>query len=148
MNLAENRDAYRRYHILETLEAGIVLSGHEAKSARLGTVSLKGAFVVFHGEDPTLVNAHIGSFQPKNAPSGYDPRHARKLLLTRKEIQRFQGQRGGEGLTLVPLRLYTRSRRLKLEVGLVRSKTKADQRESIKKREAQREIRRAMRGKI
>lgn len=147
MSLAENRDARRRYHILETLEAGVVLSGHEVKSARLGNVSLKGAFVVFHDEAPTLVNTHIGSFQPKNAPSGYDPRRARKLLFKRKEIQRLFGKRSGEGLTLVPLRLYTRSRRVKLEVGLARSKTKADQRDTIKKREAEQEIRRAIRGK-
>lgn len=144
---AENRDARRRYQILETLEAGIVLSGHETKSARLGTVSLKGAFVVFHDEEPTLVNAHIGSFQPKNAPQGYDPRRARKLLLRRKEVSRLIGRRSGEGLTLVPLRLYSRGSRIKIEVGLARSKTKADEREAIKAREAKREIRRALRGK-
>lgn len=148
MSLAENRDARRRYQILETLEAGVVLSGHEVKSARLGTVSLKGSFVIFHGEEPTLVNAHIGSFQPKNAPSGYDPRRTRALLLKKKEIQRLSGKRASERLTLVPLALYTRRGRLKLELGLARSKTKADQREAIKTRESQREIRRAMRGKI
>lgn len=145
--LAENRDAFRRYTILETFEVGIVLTGHETKSARLGTVSLKGSFVVMHGEEPTLVNAHIGSFQPKNAPKAYDPRRARTLLLQRKEINRLLGKRTGEGLTMVPLRLYTRRGRLKLEVGLARSKTKADQREAIKAREAGQEIRRAMRGK-
>lgn len=145
--IAENRDAHRRYAILEKFEAGIVLTGHEAKSARLGTVSLKGAFVVIHGEEPTLVNAHIGSFQPKNAPRAYDPSRARTLLLQRKEIIRLLGKRTGEGLTLVPLRLYTRRGRLKLEVGLARSKTKADQREAMKAREAERDIRRALRGK-
>lgn len=144
---AENRDAHRRYAILETFEAGIVLTGHEVKSARLGTVSLKGAFVVMHGDKPTLVNAHIGSFQPKNAPRAYDSRRARTLLLQRKEISRLLGKRSGEGLTLVPLRLYTRRGRLKLEVGLARSKTKADQRETMKAREAQHEIRRVLRGK-
>lgn len=145
--LAENRDARRRYHILETLEAGIALTGHEVKSARLGTVSLKGSFVVSHGKAPTLVNAHIGSFQPKNAPAGYDPRRSRTLLLTRAEIERLLGKRAGQGLTLVPLRMYTRYRRLKLEIGLARSKTKADQREAIKSREAEREIRRVLRAK-
>ena len=77
MDLALNRDARRRYQILDTLEAGLVLTGHEVKSARLGTVSLKGSFVVFRGERPMLVNAHIGSFQPKNAPTSYDPRACR-----------------------------------------------------------------------
>lgn len=147
MTKAENRDARRRYQILETLEAGIVLSGHEAKSARLGTVSLKGAFVVFHDEEPTLVNAYIGSFQPKNTPKGYDPRRARRLLLRWNEVSRLIGRRSGEGLTLVPLRLYTRGSRIKIEVGVARSKTKADEREAIKKREAGRDIRRAMRRK-
>lgn len=148
MTLAENRDARHRYHILETLEAGLSLTGHEAKSARLGTVSLQGAFVVLRGEEPILVNAHIGSFQPKNAPTGYDPRRARKLLLREREIQHLLGKRAAEGLTLVPLKLYTRRRRLKLEVGLARSKTKKDQREALKAREADREIRRVMRGKV
>lgn len=147
MTIAENRDARRRYQILETLEAGLALTGHEVKSARLGTVSLKGAFVVFRGERPTLVNAHIGSFQPKNAPKDYDPRRSRPLLLQRREIERLVGKRGGEALTLVPLRLYTRGRRVKVEIGLARSKTKADQREAIKSREATRDIRRALRGK-
>ncbi len=148
MTLAENRDARRRYQILDTLEAGLALTGHEVKSARLGTVSLKGSFVVFRGERPTLVNAHIGSFQPKNAPRDYDPRRNRPLLLRRDELKRLLGKRTGEGLTLIPLRLYTRGRRLKLEIGLARSKTKADQREAIKTREAKREIRRALRGKV
>lgn len=144
MTLAENRDAQRRYHILETVSAGLVLTGHEVKSARLGTVSLKGSFVVLHGEEPVLVNAHIGSFQPKNAPAGYESRRTRRLLLQRREIQRLLGKRSGEGLTLVPLRLYTHYRRLKLEVGLARSKTHRDQREALKAREAQKDIRRAL----
>lgn len=148
MALAENRDAHHRYHILETFEAGLVLTGHEAKSARRGTVSLKGSFVVLRGEEPVLVNAHIGSFQPKNAPPSYDPRRTRQLLLQKAEIQRLLGKRAGQGLTLVPLRLYTRRGRLKMEVGLARSKTKKDQREVMKAREAEREIRRALRGKI
>jgi SsrA-binding protein len=94
------------------------------------------------------VNAHIGSFQPKNAPPGYDPTRARKLLLHAREVKRILGKRAGEGLTLVPLRLYTSRGRLKVEVGIARSKTKADQREALKAREAEREIRRAMRGKV
>lgn len=145
--LAENRDARRRYHILETLEAGLVLTGHETKSARIGNVSLKGAFVVFRGGSPVLVNAHIGSFQPKNAPKEYDPLRTRPLLLQKQEIQRLLGKRAAEGLTLVPLRLYARRQKIKIEVALARSKTTADQRESLKAREAEREIRRAQRGK-
>lgn len=147
MVLAENRDARRRYQILEILEAGLVLTGHETKSARRGNVSLKGSFVVLHAGEPTLINAHIGSFQPKNAPPDYDPRRARKLLLHHREVERLYGRRSGERLTLVPLRLYTRRARVKMEIGLARSKTKSDQRETIKAREAEREIRRVLRGK-
>lgn len=146
--LAENKDARRRYAILDTLEAGIALTGHETKSARKGAVSLKGAFVVMKGERPMLVNAHIGSFQPRNAPAGYDPTRPRPLLLQRQELKRILGKRAGEGLTFVPLRLYTSRARIKVEVGIARSKTQRDQRESIKKREAQRDIRRALRGKV
>lgn len=146
-SIAVNKDARRRYHILDTLEAGIVLSGHEVKSARRGTVSLKGAFVVMKGSEPTLLNAHIGSFQPRNAPAGYDPVRPRKLLLHAAEIKRLLGKRAGEGLTLVPLRLYTSRARVKVQIGIARSKSKADQREAIKARQAQREIRRALRPK-
>lgn len=145
--IAENPAARRNYHILETIEAGVVLSGHEAKSARRGTVSLRGAFVVVKGTETYLVNAHIGSFQPKNAPAGYDPTRSRKLLLHGREVKRLLGKRAGEGLTLVPLSLYTSRGRLKVAVGIARSKSKADQREALKKREADREIRRAMRRK-
>jgi SsrA-binding protein len=146
-SIAENRDAQRKYHILETLEAGIVLSGHEVKSARRGAVSLRGAFVVLKGDEPYLVNAHIGSFQPKNAPADYEPTQSRKLLLHAREIKRILGKRAGEGLTLVPLRLYTSRGKLKVAVGIARSKSKADQRETLKKKDAEREMRRALRGK-
>lgn len=147
MLLAENRDARRRYHILETLEAGLVLTGHETKSARKGTVSLKGSFVTFRSERPVLTNAHIGSFQPKNAPRDYDPRRARALLLKKEELRRLLGKRAGEGLTLVPLTLYARRSRIKVEIGLARSKTKRDERQEMRAREAERDIRRALRGK-
>lgn len=94
-----------------------------------------------------LINAHIGSFQPKNAPKGYDPTRTRSLLFRKKEIRRLLGKRAAEGLTLIPLRFYTRAGRIKIEVGLARSKSKADEREAIKSREAEREIRRVMRAK-
>lgn len=145
--LAENKDARRRYAILDTIEAGIVLSGHETKSARKGTVSLKGSYVVMHGETPMLVNAHIGSFQPKNAPTAYDPTRPRTLLLQRQEIKRLLGKRAGEGLTFVPLQVYTSRALIKVSVGIARSKSKRDERQELKARAAQREIRRAMRGK-
>ncbi len=145
--ITENKDARHKYLILETFEAGIVLTGHETKSARTGNVSFKGSFVVLKGEEPYLVNVHIGSFQPGNAPAGYDPTRSRKLLLHAAEVKKILGKNAAQGLTMVPLRLYTSRGKLKVEVGVARSKTKKDERETLKKREANREIERAMRGK-
>lgn len=145
--LAENKDARHKYLILETFEAGIVLTGHEAKSARTGNVSFKGAFVTLKGEEPYLVNVHIGSFQPSNAPAGYDPTRSRKLLMHSTEIKKILGKNAAQGLTMIPLKLYTSRGRLKVEIGIARSKSKKDERETLKKREAKREINRAMRGK-
>lgn len=146
-SIAINRDARRKYHVQETLEAGIALTGHEAKSARTGNVSLRGSFAVLRKEEPYLINAHIGSFQPQNAPKGYDPTRPRKLLLTKDEIRKIIGKRSGEGLTMIPLKLYTHRGRLKVEIGIARSKLKKDRREDIKRRDAEREIRRVLRGK-
>jgi len=145
--LAENKDARRKYAVEETLEAGIALTGHEVKSAKKGNVSLKGSFVTMKGNEPYLVNTHIGSFQPGNAPQGYDPTRPRRLLLKKLEIKRILGKRAGQGLTMVPLKLYTTRSLLKVEVGIARSKSKKDEREDIKKREAKREIDRALRAK-
>ena len=146
-NITENKDAHHKYNIFETLEAGIVLTGHEAKSARRGTVSLKGSYVVLKGEEPYLVNAHIGSFQPSNAPEGYDPLRSRKILMHSEEIKKIIGKNKGQALTMVPLRLYSSRGVMKVEIGLARAKSNKDKRDTIKKREANREIARAMRSK-
>ena len=146
--LAENKRARFDYQILETFEAGIVLNGQEVKSIRKGKASLKGAFLVFKGEEPYLINVNIPPYQPKNAPSDYDPERARKVLLKKREIKYLLGKSKEKGLTLIPLRLYTKAGKIKVEIGIARGKRKPDKREEIKKREIEREIRRAIKEKF
>jgi SsrA-binding protein len=143
--LTRNPRAKYDYHILETFEAGMVLSGQEVKSVKNGRMSLKGSYVTIKNEEAWLINALIPSYQPKNAPDNYDPSRTRKLLLHKKEIKSLIGKTKQKGLTLVPLRVYTKHNRIKLEFGLGQGKRKVDKREKIKKREAKRRIDRALR---
>lgn len=145
--ISENKEAFHKYSIEETIEAGIVLTGHEVKSARKGTVTLKGSYAVLKGEEVYLVNAHIGSFQPGNTPDGYDPTRSRKLLLHSAEIKKIIGKNKAAGLTMVPLGLYTGHGKIKVKLGIARTKSKKDKREDMKTREANREIARAIRAK-
>ena len=141
---AENRKAHFNYTIQETFQAGLVLQGQEVKSVRLGRISLAGSYVVVQGEELFLRGATISPYQPANASAGYNPERDRKLLLHKEEIRYLLGKSKEEGLTLVPLRVYTDKRTIKLEFGLARGKKKEDKREVLKKREAKREIERAL----
>ena len=145
--LAENKKAYFTYKILEKFEAGMVLIGQEVKSIRSGRISLKGSYVVFKGEELFLIGANIPPYQPKNAPANYNPERPRKLLLNKSEIKRLIGKTKEKGLTLIPLKVYTKNARIKLEFGIGKGKKKADKRELIKKREAEREMRRALKSR-
>jgi len=148
--LAENKKAYFNYQILETFEAGVELKGFEVKAIKTGRVNLTGAFATLkrsHGGRSTeiwLTNADIPPYQPKNAPASYEPYRTRKLLLHKSEIKALIGKSAQKGLTLVPLRVYNKRGKIKLEFGLARSKKKQDKRETIKRREAEREIDRIM----
>ncbi len=144
---SENKKAYFTYEILEKFEAGIVLIGQEVKSIRSGRISLKGSYVILKGEEPYLVGANIPSYQPKNAPPDYVPERPRKLLLNKLEIKRLIGKTKEKGLTLIPLKVYTKGAKIKLEFGIGKGKKKADKRETIKKREAEREMRRALKSR-
>jgi SsrA-binding protein len=146
--LAYNRKATFDYEFLEKYEAGLVLTGHEVKSAKKGHISLQGSYVVIRGEEAWLLNANIGSFQPNNAPPDYDNLRSRKLLLHKKEVQSLIRQTQQKGLTLVPIRVYTKKAKVKLEFALARGKRKADKRQKIMKRESDRDIGRALRGKF
>jgi len=140
MIITKNKRAYFDYNILETCEAGIVLRGFEVKSVKLGHISLKGSYVTIKSNEAFLLNAHISAYQPKNMPQNYDPTRTRKLLLKRSEIKILIGKTASQGLTIVPLSVYTKKGKIKVQIGLAKSKTKRDKRETIKKRIAQREM--------
>ncbi len=142
--IQKNKKAYFDYKILEKFEAGISLTGNEVKSIRLGKISLKGSYVVIKNEEAFLINCNIPPYQPANAPENHDPERTRRLLLRKKEIRYLIGKTKQKGLTLVPLRVYNKKGKIKIEIGLVKGKKKPDKREKIKKREQEREIRRAL----
>src|ERR1035437_8653149 len=141
---AENRKAHFNYEILEKLTAGIELLGFEVKAVKAGRMTLDGTYAVIRGNEAFLIGAGITPLQPKNAPTDYDERRNRKLLLTKKEIKRLSGTENQNGLTIVALSVYNMGRKIKVELGLAKGKKTRDKRESIKKRESDREIRRTL----
>ena len=146
--LATNPRAKYDYHILKTFEAGMVLAGHEVKAIKTGHISLKGSYVIIKNEEAWLINAQIPPYQPKNTPTDYQPSQTRKLLLNKREIKSLIGQSKRKGLTLVPLRVYTKKGKIKLAFALGLGKRQTDKREKIIKREVKRRIDRALREKI
>lgn len=141
--LAENKKAYYDYEILEKFEAGLVLTGSEVKSIKTGHIGLKGSYVVLK-EEVYLIGATIPPYQPKNASPDYDPERSRKLLLNKSEIKYLIGKTKERGLTLIPLKVYTKYAKIKLEFGIAKGRKKPDKRELIKKREADRIIEREL----
>ncbi len=141
---ATNERAHFDYEILETLEAGLVLSGHEVKSIKAGRASIRGAYVKILGNEAWLVGATVSPFQPGNVPADYDQQRTRKLLLKKSELKYLLGKSQEKGLTLIPVKLYNKNGLVKLEVGIGRGKKKADKREKIAKREVQRKIERTL----
>ena len=143
-DLAANDRARHDYELLEKLEAGLVLSGQEVKSAKTGHLKLKGAHVAFSRGEAMLVGAHIARY-PKAGPlPDYDPERSRKLLLHKRQLDRLRGKREEEGLTIVPLRAYMVGGRIKIEIAVARGKKEYEKRESIKKRDIDRQIRSAL----
>src|SRR3989338_628797 len=131
--LAENKKAYFNYEILEKLEAGIVLLGQEVKSIRGGRINLAGSYVVLKDNEVFLIGANIPPYQPKNIFDDYRPDRSRKLLLKKKEINSLIGKSRQKSLTLIPLRVYNRNGKIKLEFGIGKGKKEFDKRETIKK---------------
>jgi len=142
--LAENKKAYFKYEVLEKFEAGISLLGQEVKSLKTYGVNLSGNYVVLKGEELFWVGANIPPYQPGNAPASYQPERSRKLLLKKSEIRYLIGKSREKHLTLIPLGLYIKNSKIKLEFAIARGKKQFDKREIIKKREIEREIRRAL----
>jgi len=142
--IAENRRARFDYQILETLEAGIVLTGDEVKSLRATSGNLSDAYATAHGSDIFLINCYIGPYSHAYIKSE-DARRTRKLLLHRKEIDKLSGAISRKGLTIIPLKLYFSLRgRVKVELGIAQHKKTVDKRETIKERDMAREARRAL----
>jgi SsrA-binding protein len=134
-----NRQAYHEYFVEETVEAGIALTGTEVKSIRAGHVNLRGAYARIKGDEVWLEGAHIAEYE-QGTYMNHDPLRTRKLLLHRREIERLEMRVNAKGLTLVPLKLYFKGNRAKVELGLCRGKKLYDKRETIKERETQREL--------
>ncbi len=144
MSLAENRKAHFNYEILEKYEAGLVLTGSEVKSLRKGQASLDGAFVSMRDGHPAIVGMHIALYQPSNPSSTADSRRERGLLLKASEILELTERARTEGLAIIPLSIYQKGKRMKMAIALARGKKKYDKREGMKKRDAERDMRRAM----
>jgi SsrA-binding protein len=142
--IATNRRARHEYEILETIEAGLALRGTEAKSLRDGQVNFKDSYATIRNSEAWLLGCHISPYS-HGTDANHDPERDRKLLLHRREISRLTGKIAERGLTLVPLRLYFKKGRVKLEIGLARGKKLHDKRSAIREREVQREMDRAAR---
>lgn len=142
--LVENKKARLEYEILASYEAGMNLAGFEVKSLRAGKASLAGSRIVVRGGEAFLSGATISPYQPENMPKGYDPERTRRLLMNKKEIAELASQEGQKGLTIIPIMVYNKNRKLKLEVAVVRHKNKRDKRDTLKGRDAKREIERTL----
>lgn len=140
MSFVENKKVFFNYEILEKIEAGIELFGFEAKSVKAGKANISGAFVKIYNNEAWLVSCSISPFQEKNTPKDYGFDRARKLLLHKEEINTLMGKVKEKGLTLVPIKMYARRGKIKVELGLGKSKTRIDKREKIKKRDVEREV--------
>jgi SsrA-binding protein len=143
-DVATNRQARHRYHLLERWEAGLVLTGTEVKSLRDGKAQIKDGYATVRDGEVFLHNVHIPPYPPA-ARDNHEPERTRKLLMHRHEIERLIGKTRERGLTLVPTRLYFREGRAKVELALARGKAVADKRQSIKERELKREMERSFR---
>ncbi len=141
-----NRTAFRDFHIEEKFEAGIELRGSEVKSLRAGQASLKESFGMVRDEEVFLINSYIAPYEGANI-FNHQPKRERKLLMHRREINRLIGKSQAKGYTLVPLKIYFSKKYAKLELGLGKGKKNIDKREDIKRKDAEREMERAIKSK-
>jgi len=142
--VATNRKASYNYFLQDKIEAGIVLQGSEIKSLRAGQVSIKEAYVRTDGNEAWLVNSHIAPYDPASNQN-HRPKRERKLLLHKREITRLWDEVRQKGVTIVPLRIYLRDGRAKVEIAVAKGKQKRDKRQEIAKRDVRREIQKALR---
>ena len=142
-NIAENRKAFHDFHMLETFEAGVALVGTEVKAIREGRVNLRDSFARIVGGEVFVHNVHIGSYSSRGY-ADHEPLRPRKLLLHRQEIRKLIGKTTEKGMTLVPVRMYFKDGRVKLALSLAKGKKDYDRRETIKRRDTERETRAAI----
>ena len=140
--LVDYKKARFDYEVREQFEAGIELLGFEVKSLKKGQGSLDGSHVIVRGGEAFVVNMNVPAYQEKNTPKGYEPRRNRKLMLNKKEMIQISDSESGKGLTVVPISVYNKGNLIKVSVAIVRGKKKFDKRETTKKRETDRNIRR------
>jgi SsrA-binding protein len=142
--ISDNRQARFLYEILETFEAGVQLAGTEVKSIRAGKVNLRDGYALIRNGEAWLINVHISAYDASSQYFNHDPRRTRKLLLNRKEISKLIGQVEQKGLTLVPLKMYFKGSWVKISIGLGRGKKLHDKRETLKRRQDEREMARML----
>ena len=142
--LIHNRKARFNFEFLEHFEAGVQLFGHEVKALKTGKASLDGAYVIIRGAEAFLVGATISPYQVANTPDNYDPERPRKLLLNRKELEKLDRESAQTRLTIVPIKWYNKSGKVKLDIALARGKKKVDKRETLKARDTKRDIQRIL----
>jgi len=147
--VAQNRKAFHDYHILERLEAGLVLTGDEVKSLRSGKASLQGAFAAVTRGELYLINCNITPYSKAHTKSEEQAKRSRKLLIHKKELMRLIGDISRKGITIIPLSIYFNDRNIaKVELGIAKHKKAASRKEEIKERDIQREARREIRGRF
>lgn len=144
--ITQNRKAFHDFHIEEKVEAGIALVGTEVKSLREARVNLKDSYVVIKDSEAILLNCHISPYTHGNIMN-HDPLRSRKLLLHKKEIMKLQSKVVQKGYSLIPLKMYFKGPHIKVEIGLAKGKRQYEKRESIRRKEADREIQRAVRSR-
>jgi SsrA-binding protein len=144
--IADNRKAHHDYHLLETFEAGLALTGTEVKAMREGRANLRDSYCRIDRGEAFLLNAHVGQYSHGGSAS-HDPLRPRKLLLHQQEIRKLLGKTTEKGMTIVPLRMYFKNGRAKLAIALAKGKKTYDKRETIRRREAERETRAAIKGR-
>lgn len=146
MSIVTNKKATLNYEILDKYEAGLELLGHEVKSIRAGKIKLDGSYLINHGDELFLKNAEVSPFQANNVPKGFDGQRVIKILVHKAEIRKLRQKVDKEGLTLIPLSIFTKGTKLKLDFALAKGKKKSDKRQDIKRREDNIEILRAIKG--
>lgn len=143
-----NKKASFDYEILEKFDAGIELFGFEVKSIKSNHGNIEGSHITVRGGEAFLLNANIPPYQTANTPKDYDPERNRRLLLTKKELSELSGLEEKKGLTIVPISMYNKGKKVKVEIAVVRGKKKFDKRETIKKKDTQRDIDRELKSRF